>query len=58
VKGCPVKKVAFMSFGAMGSAAKAALAPTRIDIAITSKLTRGTQKSPCPARCLTRLSGS
>ena len=58
VNGCPVKKVAFMSFGAIGSAAKAALAPKSIDIAITSRLTRSTQKSPCPARCLTRPSGS
>jgi hypothetical protein len=38
VNGCPVKKVAFMSFGAIGSAAKAALAPKSIDIAITSRL--------------------
>ena len=47
VNGCPVKKVAFMSFGAIGSAAKAALAPKSIDIAIASRLTRSTQKSPC-----------
>jgi len=52
VNGCPVKKVAFMSFGAIGSAAKAALAPKSIDIAIASRLTRSTQKSPCPARSL------
>jgi hypothetical protein len=50
VNGFPVKKVAFMSFGAIGSAANAALAPKSIDIAITSRLTRSTQKSPCPAR--------
>src|SRR5215472_7442670 len=56
VNGCPVKKVAFMSFGAIGSAAKAALAPKSIDIAITSRLTRSTQRSPCPARSPTRLS--
>ena len=30
VNGCPVKKVAFISFGAMGSAAKAALVPKSI----------------------------
>ena len=30
VNGWPVKKVAFISFGAMGSAAKAALAPKSI----------------------------
>ena len=52
VNGCPVKKVAFMSFGTIGSAAKVALAPKSIDIAITSRLTRSTQKSPCPARSL------
>ena len=34
VKGCPVKKVAFMSFGAIGSAANAALTPKSTDIAI------------------------
>ena len=56
VNGCPVKKVAFMSFGAIGSAAKAALAPKSIDIAITSRLARSTQKSPCPVP--TRLSRS
>jgi hypothetical protein len=43
VNGCPVKNVAFMSFGAIASAAKAALAPKSIDIAITSRLTRSTQ---------------
>jgi hypothetical protein len=52
VNGCPVKKVAFMSFGAIGSAAKTVLAPKSIDIAITSRLARSTQKSPCPARSL------
>ena len=30
VNGCPVKKVAFISFGAMGSAAKAAPSPKSI----------------------------
>ena len=30
VNGCPVKKVAFISFGAMGSAAKAAPAPKSV----------------------------
>ena len=54
VNGCPVKKVAFMSFGAIGSAAKAALAPK----SIASRLTRSTQRSPCPARSPTRLSRS
>jgi hypothetical protein len=34
VNGCPVKKVVFISFGAIGSAAKAARAPKSIDIAI------------------------
>jgi predicted permease len=29
VNGCPLKKVAFISFGAMGSAVKAALAPRK-----------------------------
>ena len=52
VNGYPVKKVAFMSFGTIGSAAKTALAPKSIDIAITSRLTRSTQKSPCPTRSL------
>jgi hypothetical protein len=42
VNGCPVKKVVFMSFGAIGSPAKAALAPKSVDIAIAS--TRSTQK--------------
>jgi hypothetical protein len=36
VNGCPVKNVAFMSFGAIASAAKASLAPKSIDIAIMS----------------------
>ena len=58
VNGCPAKKVVFISFGAMGSAAKAALAPKSIDIAIMSRLTRSTQKSPCPVRPPTRLSRS
>jgi hypothetical protein len=43
VNGCPVKKVAFMSFGAIGSAANAALAPKSTDIAVASRLTRSTQ---------------
>jgi hypothetical protein len=51
VNGCPVKKVAFISFGAIGSAAKAALALKTI-ILITSRPTRGTQKSPFPLVCL------
>ena len=45
VNGCPVKKVAFMSFGAIGSAAKAALAPKSIDIAITRVDLRAARKS-------------
>ena len=44
VNGCPVKKVAFISFGAMGSALKAALAP-KSSTAI-ARPARSTQKSP------------
>jgi hypothetical protein len=47
VNGCPVKKVAFISFGAMGSAAKAAPSPKSV-IAIM-RPPRSTQKSPLRA---------
>ena len=41
VNGCPVKKVAFISFGAIGSAASAALAPKSITAIV--RPTRGTR---------------
>jgi hypothetical protein len=44
VNGCPVKKVAFISFGAMGSAVKAALVPK--SIIVRTRPTRSTQKPP------------
>jgi hypothetical protein len=44
VNGCPVKKVAFISFGAMGSAVKAALAPKSVTAIV--RPVRSTQKSP------------
>jgi hypothetical protein len=44
VNDCPVKKVVFISFGAMGSAAKAALAPKNITALVRPE--RSTQKSP------------
>jgi hypothetical protein len=44
VNGCPVKKVAFMSFGAIGSAAKAAPSPKSITAIV--RPARSTQKSP------------
>jgi hypothetical protein len=57
VNGCPVKKFAFISFGAMGSAAKAALAPKSITAIV--RPARSTQKSPFrAAQFLSRLSRS
>jgi hypothetical protein len=44
VNGCPLKKVAFISFGAMGSAVKAALTPK--SITARTRPTRSTQISP------------
>jgi hypothetical protein len=44
VNGCPVKKVAFMSFGGIGSAAKPALVPKSINV--RARIPRSTQRSP------------
>jgi hypothetical protein len=49
LKGWPVKKVVWMSLGAMGSAAEAALAPTSTT-AKANEPTRSTAKSPFRAR--------
>jgi hypothetical protein len=57
VNGCPVKKVAFISFGAMGSAAKAAPSPKSITAIMRPP--RSAQKSPLgAAQCGSRLSRS